>query len=205
MEQAGFEYPPFRNEQFVPRFFDFPNLDTIAEIGFGMTHSIGVDPDMEVNPYDDLVPPELQEQFLLSLKRCYDQAKNPMRELYAAGGVLREQWLGQLLEIDSSPAILAQFEIWRQCMTDGGRPVRSHEDFFAELDGIVFGLLDDLAAARAEELSAARLYVVCMEPLEEVRQPLRDAARRQFLEDNSEEVRAIQELADRLIHEAQQQ
>ncbi len=204
MGLAGFEYPPFKPEQFVPRFFDFPDLDTIAEIGFGMTHDIEVNPDLEVDPFDALVPPDLRDQFLLNLRACYDESADPMQQIHEAGGVLQEQWWNELADIDSSPAIVEQFQIWSQCMAQGGRPVSSHRGFFSELDGIVFSLLDDLAAAREEELAAAELYVACMEPLEEVRQPLRDVARRQFLEDNSEEVRAIQELADRLIREAQE-
>ncbi len=206
MGQAGFEYPPYKPEQFVPRFFEFPDLDTIAEIGFGMTHDSELDPDPAKSPFEDLVPPELEEQFLESLRTCADMAENPMRQLLEAGNVLEEQWWSELFSIDSSPAIVEQFAAWRQCMADGGRPVSSHRGFFSELDGILLGLLDDgdQTEARTEELAAAALYVACMEPLEEVRQPLRDAARRQFLEDNFEEVRAIQELADRLIREAQE-
>ncbi len=209
MGRAGFEYPPFKPEQYVPRFFDFPDLDTIAEIGFGMVHGIELEPDPEPDPFEALVPPELRDQFMLDLRACYDEADDPMQQISEASSGLEDQWSNELFDIDSSPAIVEQFQLWRQCMAEGGRPVKSHEDFFAELDGILLDLLDDLepadlAAARAEDLAAAKLYVVCMEPLEEVRQPLRDAARRQFLEDNSEKVRAIQELADRLISEAQE-
>ncbi len=208
MGQAGFEYPPFKDEESVPRFFDFPDLETIAEVGFGGTHGIVREP--QPNSFEMIVPPDLEDQFRLSESACLDQVDDPIQRISDTAGILEDKWWNELFEIDASPAIVEQFQLWRQCIAEGGLQVSSHDDFFSQLERVVVVLLDDLEpadveAARAEEMAAAELYVSCMEPLEEVRQPLRDAARRQFLEDNSEEVRAIQELADRLIREAQQQ
>lgn len=95
-------------------------------------------------------------------------------------------------------------------MSDGGWPVDGHHDFFAQLDGEIVNILGespnllDVEEARALDLAAGRLYASCMEPLERVRQPMRDEARRNFLENNAEEVRAVEELADRLIGELHQ-
>ena len=205
MGHAGFDYK-VPNEAPSTRFYDFPDLDQITKRGFGVTLSA----ESGTGPADPLhgIPLGLRDQFMEDFGACYDAYDSPEDQIFAAAAVLQDQWYGELAEIDTSLTIQTEFSVWNQCMADGGHPVISHESFFVEFDRIVLDLLDDMEpaeveAAHAYEMTAAELYVTCMEPLEEVRQPLRDAARREFLEDNSEELRAIQQLADRLISEAE--
>lgn len=208
LRETGFEYITPAGNPDTTRFFDFPDLERIAEHGFGMVESQPPDSEFfEPEPPDPLedIPVELREEFIAQLEACYLAYEDPFEHIHDVSSALQMQWREQLASIDSSPTVVAQFQRWRQCMTDGGRPVESHRGFFADLDVILLGMLDDWKAARAEDLAAAELYVACMTPLEEVRQPIRDKARQEFLEDNAEEVRAIQVLADRLILEVQQQ
>jgi len=204
MGEAGFEIDPLedKTDGFHNRYFDFPDLEAIAEQGFSNTY-------MESDPLED-VPLELHDQYRKDDRDCILAYVDPSDQIRDASNALSSQWSNELRSIESSAEIVEQFEIWAQCMTDGGRPVESHRGFFADLEGALFPLMDSLdpadwEGARAEELAAAELYVACMRPLEEVRQPMRDDARRKFLEDNAEEVRAIEELANRLILEVQQQ
>lgn len=211
MADAGFQLD-LPDLDLSRRHYDFPDLDLISSIGFGFSQSLQ-SPASAFDPLEN-IPLELREQFRTDQDRCYlayvEEHGDPMAQIEGVAGTLQSLWYNELAAIDSSPEIVAEFLTWRQCMADGGHRVDSHESFFPELDITLLGLLGDdpqaadLEAARAEELAAAELYVACMQPLEAVRQPIRDEARRLFLEDNAEEVRAIEELADRLIAEVQQ-
>jgi len=205
MNSAGFELELPIGEP-SGRHYDFPDLEDIAVNGFGVMHSLQA-PNQWLDPLQAL-PLELHTQYAIDQTACYEtyveEFGDPMGEILEAANILQDQWYGEIATIDSSPEMIAEYHDWRECMTEGGRTVDSHRGFFADLDGILLELSDDFGAALAEELSAAELYVACMAPLEEVRQPIRDKARQEFLEDNAEEVRAIQELANRLILEVQQ-
>jgi len=204
MRDAGFEIdlPESETSGFHNRFYDFPNLEAIAKQGFSVSYE-------ESDPLEN-VPIGLQDHYMETQRACDFAYVDPSDQIWDASDLLVRQWYEEIYVVDSSPEIVEQFEIWAKCMTDGGHPVESHESFFPELDSALFTLEDSLdpadwEKARIEELAAAELYVACMRPLEEVRQPMRDDARREFLEDNAEEVRAIEELANRLILEVQQQ
>jgi len=204
MQDAGFEIDALEAEPdgFHNRFYDYPDLEAIAEQGFGVTFGSSY----EVDPIES-VPQGLRDQFREDRSACNAAYDDPSDQIWDASSALSSLWSSELRAIESSAEMVEQFEVWAQCMTDGGRPVESHEGFFPDLDAILIELLeaDELEAARAEELAAAELYVARMTPLEAVRQPMRDQARREFLENNAEEVRAIEELAKRLILEVQQQ
>lgn len=201
MQHAGFEIEPpvVETDGFHNRFYDFPNLEAIAEQGFSDTFT-------EADPLED-VPVGLQDQYKRDRRACTLAYDDPSEQIWDSSDPLVSQWYEEIYAIDSSSEVVEQFEIWERCMADGGRPVENHRSFFGDVDTVVIDLLEsgEFEAAREAELAAAELYVACMGPLEAVRQPMRDAARRAFLTDHAEEVRAIEELAHRLILEVQQQ
>jgi len=204
MRDAGFEIDVLEAEPdgFHNRFYDYPDLEAISIQGFGVTFGSEYD----LDPLES-IPVGLRGQYKKDRSACNAAYDEPADQIWDAVSVLGGQWIEEIANIDLLPEMAEQFAIWEQCMADGGRPVENHEMFFPDLDRVLIELLeaDELEAARAEELAAAELYVACMTPLEAVRQPMRDEARRVFLEDNAEEVRAIEELVNRLILEVQQQ
>ncbi len=215
MRQAGFDFSfPDDSSAASTHWSDFPDLDKLEEVGFHGNQAYD-EPESEsvANPFDPLaeIPEGLREQFRLDIGACSEPHYAPLDQVQDVAGILQGQWYNELASIDSSPEVAEQFSIWRECMVDGGMPILPGDGPHAAgslgfFDNARFqDLLDqDLEVAREYEMDAARLYVSCMRPVEEVRQPLRDAARRQFLEDNSEEVRAIQELANQVLRELEQ-
>ena len=215
MREAGFEYsPPGGSSDDPGHWADFPDLDKLEEFGwYGDQGHDAPDSEPAVDPSEPLagIPQELHAQLEAELRACTELHYAPRNRITDAARVLEHQWWNELASIDSAPEVVEQFRIWRECMVDGGMPVRRGDDPSATESVSSFDTAryrelsaQSRAAAREYEMAAAKLYVSCMRPVEEVRQPLRDAARRQFLEDNSEEVRAIQELANQLLRDLEQ-
>ena len=215
MREAGFEYVSPGGGSDAPGHWPaLPDLDKLDEFGwYGDQDYSEPDSEPAVDPSEPLagIPQELHAQFEAELRACTELHYAPQYRITDAARVLEHQWWNELASIDSVPEVVEQFRIWRECMVDGGMPVRRGDDPSApeRVSSFDTARYQELSAqspeaAREYEMAAAKLYVSCMRPVEEVRQPLRDAARRQFLEDNSEEVRAIQELANQLLRDLEQ-
>ena len=203
MSDAGFDYAIFRGDSAGDRYFDFPDLPEIAETGFGLTAPTARD--TQLNPYDG-VPEELRDQFLLDLDQCTANAVDAVatdpdsvsaEEVFAAAAPLQDLWFAEIAVIDKLSEVVQAFEDWKGCMSASGYNPTTHVGFFVDVDENVIPLLEtDFEAARQAEMAVANTYAQCMEPVEAIRQPIRDDARAAFLSDYSEEIRALEELFD---------
>lgn len=221
MAQEGFElnYHSKEPADRIPRFFDFPDLASIEKYGFGGDQQDYWSDAMQLleaasvrvggGPQDgtgeestEALPASMsagEAQALLDADRaCRAEAEgdSPLTQFQQGHSALRSGWTEELNGLEDSGELDEAERTWADCMAGHGWAADSQSEFFGLVNRLQMQDADpeDAQAVQQDPVDA---YVDCTAKLEEIRQPLRQQLREQFVDANyGALVEAEQDLRD---------
>ena len=183
------ETPPEGPPPMFTRFSTLPDLEFLRVHGFDGGSFVPGAPPAERHAETAAVTPSAP------LRQCMDGTRPVVGELQKVYAPLQSQWFARLPRLQREPAVRKAYRSFGRCLGD------HHVD--ADTEDAFFGLVDQRlqASDTAGGRRLATVYATCMEPVESVREPLREDLARTFRAAHAEELAKIRTQLPEKIHE----
>ncbi|WP_435269956.1 hypothetical protein [Streptomyces sp. 1222.5] len=161
------EQPPDGRPPMFTRFADLPDLDYLRAHGFG--GAVLVPGATTTGPSASVSPPTPR-----TLERCGTEARVVTRELRDIYMPLQSEWFARVARLRSDPKVNRAYRSFSACLARNDVDAADERAFFALADQRL------QAADPAGTRKLSTVYVTCMKPVEDVREPLRKVLGRRF-------------------------